>query len=234
MKTIPVQTLILNEVESRNLLKKYNIKQNQFEFAKSKEEALDASERIGYPLVLKVVSKKIVHKSDFGGVKINLKNRKEVDEAYDEIMANAESKKVALDEIEGVTVQKMISGVEELLIGAKRDPTFGTVIVVGLGGVLVELLKDISLGITPLTEKDIIKMIKKLKGYPLLDGYRGRKSADIKDFIKMIQAVEKMMIADESILELDLNPVIIKTVNNGCLAVDARIVKKGEGIKHEI
>lgn len=220
------QKRLLNEVESRELLSQYGIIQNDCEFARTKEEALTIADRMGFPLVIKIVSPKIVHKSDFGGVKVRLNSLEEVAQAYDEIMANARKHQVAADEIEGVTVQEMVAGVQELLIGAKRDESFGTIMVIGLGGVFVELMKDVSIGIAPLTEEDIHRMISKLKGYPLLDGYRGRERADVRAYVHMIQKVEAMMGKEESILELDLNPVILKPQGEGCVAVDARIVIK--------
>lgn len=226
MDTEIVQQRLLNEVESRELLKQYGIEQNECEFANNKSETLEIAQRMGFPLVLKVVSDKIVHKSDFGGVKVGLQNIEEVSEAYDQIMENSNKHDVSAEDIDGVTVQEMVTGLEELLIGAKRDLIFGTIIVVGLGGVWVELMKDVALGIAPLSESDIIRMLNKLKGYPLLDGYRGSEKADIPAFIAMIQKIESMVVKEKDILELDLNPVIIKKRGSGCATVDARIVMR--------
>jgi hypothetical protein len=224
MKSTDFQRRVLNEIESRELLKQYEITQNQFDFAPNKKIAIDKSNQIGFPVVLKVVSEKIVHKSNYGGVKVGLKNIEEVANAFDQIMASAQQHGVALKDIDGVTVQEMVSGVEELLIGAKRDPVFGPIIVIGFGGVLVELMNDVSLGILPLSKFDIEQMLTGLKGYQLLTGYRGRDMADIPSFIKLIKRVEVMMLSENSIFELDLNPVIIHKNNEGCIVVDARIV----------
>src|SRR5699024_9467382 len=143
---VQVKTTVLNEIDSRNILKKYYIEQNKTVFARNLDEVVMAANNIGYPIVLKVVSDKIVHKTDFGGVHINLNNEDDVKEAYSAIYRNALSNGVPAGEINGISVQKMEAGIEELIIGAKRDEVFGPVIVVGLGGVLVELMNDTALG----------------------------------------------------------------------------------------
>ncbi|QQK77786.1 acetate--CoA ligase family protein [Salicibibacter cibarius] len=218
--------ILLNEVESRKLLKKYGIQQNEYGFAKTKSEAKEIANNLTLPLVMKVVSPKIVHKSNFGGVKLGLNSLKDVVEAFDEINANANNFGVSNIDIDGVTVQEMESGVQELLIGVKKDDTFGNVLVVGLGGVFVELMKDVSLGISPLSESYIYKMVKNLKGFPLLDGYRGTERADVPAFVEMIKRVEVMVTEEDKVEELDLNPVIIKRNGDGCLAVDVRIITR--------
>lgn len=221
---VQVKTTVLNEIDSRNILKKYYIEQNKTVFARNLDEVVMAANNIGYPIVLKVVSDKIVHKTDFGGVHINLNNEDDVKEAYSAIYRNALSNGVPAGEINGISVQKMEAGIEELIIGAKRDEVFGPVIVVGLGGVLVELMNDTALGITPLSKENVIAMLSKLKGYPLLDGYRGRQKTDIQSIVTMVMKVQKLMMSQPEILEIDLNPIIVKEINKGSVAVDARIV----------
>jgi len=221
---VQVKTTVLNEIDSRNILKKYYIEQNKTVFARNLDEVVMAANNIGYPIVLKVVSDKIVHKTDFGGVHINLNNEDDVKEAYSAIYRNALSNGVPAGEINGISVQKMEAGIEELIIGAKRDEVFGPVIVVGHGGVLVELMNDTALGITPLSKENVIAMLSKLKGYPLLDGYRGRQKTDIQSIVTMVMKVQKLMMSQPEILEIDLNPIIVKEINKGSVAVDARIV----------
>lgn len=215
---------VLTEVESRKLLTEWDVPQNSHGFAATKEEALVMAEKMITTLVMKVVSSKIVHKSDFGGVKLGLKNVDDVANAYDEIMQSALSHQVREQDIEGVILQEMVEAVQEILVGVKRDPVFGVTIVVGLGGVWVELMKDISLGISPLKEKDILHMLQKLKGYPLLNGYRGQAKGDINALVQLIKKVETMALHNQHIAEMDLNPVMVKREGEGCLVVDARIV----------
>ncbi|WP_158599077.1 acetate--CoA ligase family protein [Planococcus salinus] len=227
MNTVPVNhppIHVLNEVESRKILKEYAVPHNKSAFAKTKEETIQEADKMEFPVVLKVVSPLIVHKSDFGGVQINLQNIQEVEEAFDLIYENAKKRGVVSNGIEGVIVQEMIEGKEEILVGIKRDPIFGPVLVVGLGGVFVELLKDVSLGIAPLEENEILNMLKKLKAYPLLNGYRGKEKLDIDALVQLCKKVVDMAIREDGILEMDLNPVILREEGKGAIAVDARIV----------
>ncbi|WP_174732000.1 acetate--CoA ligase family protein [Mesobacillus harenae] len=226
METAEMQTIILNEIESRQLLEDQNINLNKYAFTRTKEEAVNQARTMQFPLVMKVVSPVIVHKSDFGGVQVGLKTVEEVEQAYDRIYENAARKGVLRNEIEGVVVQEMIEGVQEILVGIKRDPIFGPVLVIGIGGIFVELFKDVQLGICPLTEEDVSKMIEGLKGFPLLNGFRGRKQADVNALISLSQKVSAMAMENEQIVEMDLNPVILKENGYGAVAVDARIVLK--------
>lgn len=228
MNVIKEETRVLTEVDSRELLRKYNVNLNKYKFIKTNEADKEFGnlKQLTYPLVMKVVSEKIVHKSDFGGVQLNLKNQKDIKRAFEKILTNAKRHDVQEKEIEGVLVQDMVSGVQEILIGVKRDPIFGAVIIIGFGGVLVEMLKDVALGICPLSENDVYKMLKKLKGYPLLEGYRGKPASDISAIVQMVLTVQEMVTKEKNIIEMDLNPVIIKEDGKGCIAVDARIVIK--------
>lgn len=219
-----ITTTVLNEIDSRSKLEAYNIAQNKTIFATSLEETIEAANSIGYPVVLKVVSDKIVHKTDFGGVHINLKSDSEVTHAYESIYFNARKKGIDESDILGISAQKMEFGIVEMIVGAKRDKVFGPVIVVGLGGVFVELMNDTALGITPLTTEDIVKMLKRLRGFPLLDGYRGKSKADVASFVEIVLSVQQLMIDEPKIIEIDLNPVIVKQSKDGAVAVDARIV----------
>jgi acetate---CoA ligase (ADP-forming) subunit beta len=226
MKTAENNKIILNEVESRQLLEGKNINLNKYAFTRTKEEAIDKAKVMQFPLVMKVVSPHIVHKSDYGGVMVGLQTLEEVDQAFDCIYENARKKGISSKDIEGVVIQEMIDGLEEIIVGIKRDPLFGPILVIGIGGIFVELFKDVQLGICPLTVEDIFKMIGKLKGYPLLDGFRGRKRTDIAALVSLSQNVVKMAMENEQIIEMDLNPVILKEEGYGAIAVDARIVLK--------
>ncbi len=215
---------VLNEVQSRNFIEKYDIPINSYIFVKSKEEAIDAANELGFPIVMKVVSPKIVHKTDYGGVQVNLMTTQSVAQAYDTILKNASEKGVKYEDIEGITIQKMEDGIQEIFVGAKRDPIFGPVIAVGLGGAWVELMRDVSLGICPLEFSDVRNMLESLKGYPLLNGYRGREKCDIEALVEFILRFSEMVMNENNILEVDMNPVIVKKERFGVVAVDARIV----------
>lgn len=219
-----LEPTVLTEIESRRFLQKYHINLNKAAFTTSKSETLKAAEKMSFPLVLKVASKEIVHKSDVGGVVTNIETTEEISQAYDSVYTNAAAKGIHEDKIDGVVLQEMINGQEEMLVGIKRDPLFGPVLVIGLGGVFVELMRDVSLGICPLTKVEILSMIKSLKGYPLLNGYRGRPKLDVDALVLLCEEIMHMALDDERISELDLNPVMIKEQGKGAIAVDARIV----------
>jgi len=218
------QYKILTEIKSRELLQSYGVEQNRYLVATGVEAAIEGAENLGFPVVMKVVSSKIVHKSDFGGVRVGLNNVKEIRTAYADIFRNAAERGIAPEEIDGVTIQEMVEGVTEFFVGIKRDPIFGPVILAGIGGIWVELMKDIAMRITPLEEDDISKMLRELKGFPLLEGYRGRKKADVSALIKFIKKVSDLSLDNPQIVELDLNPVIVKEMGKGVICVDARIV----------
>jgi len=171
--------------------------------------------KIRFPIVLKAVSPKIIHKTEFNAVKLNIKSKKEAIKAFKALKKLPEFKKAI--------AQEMISGTE-LIIGAKKDEIFGHVILVGLGGILTELLKDYSIRITPITRKEAIEMLQELKGFKLLKGYRGRKKANIKALISLLLKVNKMLEKEKWIKELDLNPVIVN--ERKALAVDIRIISE--------
>lgn len=215
---------VLTEIQSRQLLQQYGIRQNRYAFADSKEQALQLAGTMDKPLVMKVVSDKIVHKTDFGGVQLGLMSQEDVAQAFDAIYDNAAKKGVKPEEIQGVTLQEYVVGVQEMVIGVKRDAVFGPVLLVGIGGVLVELMKDVTLGICELEEREIYQMLTILKGFSLLDGFRGRKKADIPALVELIRKVQTMALNEASIVEMDINPVIVREEGQGAVAVDARIV----------
>lgn len=203
--------------EISKLLEGYGIKIADYRIAKDKKGVFDAASTIGYPIAIKVISPDIIHKTDKGCVKLDLKDEKELSEAYDEIKKNAGDAK-----IEGFIVQKMAEKGVELLVGGKKDAVFGQVVVFGVGGIFVEVFKDISMRVCPITKKDAEEMINEIKGYPLLQGVRGMKPVDLKAIISLLVNVSKLLDEHQEIKELDLNPVI--GYENGYLAVDARVV----------
>jgi len=212
---------LLTEIESKELLKKAGIPIVETKRARSKKEAISISKKAGFPVVLKISSPDVVHKSDSGGVKLGLANATQVGKAYNEIMSSV---KQAYSEaqIEGVSVQSMAPPGVEVIVGMSKDPQFGPVLMFGLGGILVEVLKDVSFRIVPVTERDAREMIREIKGYPVLEGYRGQKPASIPALEKLIVKVSQFVEKNPQIKELDLNPIF--AYPDKAVAVDARII----------
>ncbi|MFC2050290.1 acetate--CoA ligase family protein [Chloroflexota bacterium] len=211
----------LTEIESKELIGGTGIPVIEAKLARTKAEAVALSKKIGFPVVLKIVSPDVIHKSDSGGVKLGLDNAAEVSKAYGEIIS-AIKKHQPKAKIEGISVQKMARPGVEVIIGMTKDAQFGPVLMFGLGGILVEVLKDVSFRIVPLTKRDAREMIKEIKGYPLLEGYRGQEPADIPFLEAMILKVSDFIDTNPEIKELDLNPVF--AYKNRAVAVDARII----------
>jgi acyl-CoA synthetase (NDP forming) len=212
---------LLTEVESKELLKKAGIAVVEARLARSKKEAIATSREMGFPIVLKISSSDVVHKSDSGGVRLGLANASQVGKAYSQIIFSI---KQAYPEarIEGVSVQAMALPGVEVIVGMSKDAQFGPVIMFGLGGILVEVLKDVSFRMVPLTERDARDMIKEIKGYPVLQGYRGQKPASIAALEQLIVKVSEFVEKNPQIKELDLNPVF--AYPDRAVAVDARII----------
>lgn len=213
---------LLNEVEAKQVLEEAGIPTVRARLARTKDEAVAVARETGcFPVALKVVSPQITHKTDVGGVKLNLADEAAVADAFDQIMASV---KAAAPEatIDGVSVQAMARPGTEVIIGMTKDPQFGPVLMFGLGGILVEVLKDVSFRVVPLTPRDARQMVREIKGYPLLEGYRGSEPADVAALEKMILRLSDFVEATPEIAELDLNPVF--AYKDGAVAVDARIV----------
>ena len=211
----------LTEIESKELLQEAGISVIETKLARTKKEAISLSKSIGFPIVLKVTSPDIIHKSDSGGVKLGLANVTQVGNAYSEIMLSIRQG-FPKARVQGVAVQKMARPGIEIIIGVSRDAQFGPVLMFGLGGILVEVLKDVSFRIIPLTRQDAKEMIREIKGYPLLQGYRGQEPADIPYLEQLIVKVSELVEQYPQIKELDLNPVF--AYKDGAVAVDARII----------
>ena len=211
----------LLEPEAKTICAEYGIPVNKFQLAKTEKEASTYADEIGYPIVLKIVSPDIIHKSDAGGVKVNLKNTQEVVAAYKQIIENARNYK-ADAKIAGVLVQEMAPQSTEVIVGAIKDPQFGQTVMFGLGGIFVELLKDVNFRVAPITVEDAKEMITQLKAYPLLNGYRNTPPADIDALVAILCSVSRLVMENPEIKELDLNPVM--AYPKGAKTVDARII----------
>ena len=211
----------LTEIESKELLKETGIPVVESRLARTKAEAVSLSKKMGFPVVLKIVSPDVIHKSDSGGVKLGLANVAQVDKAYSTILS-AIKKHHPKAKIAGISVQKMARPGVEVIIGMTKDAQFGPVLMFGLGGILVEVLKDVSFRIVPLTKRDAHEMIKEIKGYPLLEGYRGQEPADIPFLEDLMLKVSDFVDKNPEIKELDLNPIF--AYKNKAVAVDARVI----------
>jgi acyl-CoA synthetase (NDP forming) len=212
---------ILTEIEAKELLKQAGISVVDTRLATTKEEALSISQQLGFPVVMKIASPDVTHKSDAGGVKLDLKTAKQVGKAYDDIL-KAIKKQYPEAKIQGVSVQKMARPGVEVIIGMSKDAQFGPVIMFGLGGILVEILKDVSFRIVPITRRDAREMIREIKGYPVLEGYRGQEAVDVANLEELILKVSSFVEQHPEVEELDLNPIF--AYSDGAVAVDARVI----------
>ena len=213
----------LTEIEAKQVFKEAGLQVTDTRLAVNKKDAITMSTAIGYPVVLKIVSPQIIHKTEANGVKLNLKSADEVGKAYDEIVASAKEKFPTAN-IHGVAVQGMAKPGVEIIIGMTLDAQFGPVLMFGLGGIFVEVMKDVSFGITPITKRDAGEMIRGIKGYPLLDGFRGTPKIDVANLESWLLKLSDFARTYPEIKEFDLNPVFAYA--QGAMVVDARIILK--------
>ena len=205
----------LLENESKEILEAYGIRTTGAEVASTEDDAVQMALNLGYPVVLKVLSKIVVHKTDAGGVKLGLNDEDDVRQAYREIAASFADK-----EMIGAAVQKMAVPGLEVIVGFTRDESFGPVLMFGLGGIFAEVLKDVTFRVLPITPDSIMEMIKEIKGYSLLTGYRGS-AVDIEALQDLLVRVSNLALSNPSIRELDINPAFLYP--SGYMAVDARM-----------
>jgi acyl-CoA synthetase (NDP forming) len=215
------ESRLLNEIEAKQLLHEAGIPVTRTVLAATEEEAIDQAGQIGYPVVLKIVSPDISHKSDVGGVKIGLEDAEAVSAAYNEILVNVQKAEPDAS-ITGIAVQQMAPAGTEVIVGMTTDPQFGPVVMFGLGGIMVEILKDVSFRVVPVEERDAIQMIDEIQGKAILDGVRGQPPADKAAITDAILKVSEFVERNPDVRELDLNPMLV--YREGAIAVDARIV----------
>lgn len=215
------QTRFLTEIESKELLKRAGIPVVEARLATTKKQAVSMGKELGFPVVLKVISADVIHKSDSGGVRLGLGNSTQVGRAYSDIMSSVRQRHPQAT-IQGISVQPMAPPGIEVIIGMSTDPQFGPVIMFGLGGVLVEILKDVSFRIVPVTRRDAAEMVREIKGYPVLAGFRGQKPASVPALEELIVKVSRFIEDNPQVRELDLNPVF--AYEDKAVAVDARVV----------
>lgn len=211
----------LLETEAKELLREYGIPVPDFKLIKSEEEITGLAKKINFPIVMKIVSPDIIHKTDAGGVKLNIKNETEARLAYREIISKAK-KYNKETKISGAIVYTMVPQGTEIIIGMMKDPHFGPVIMFGLGGIFVEVLKDISFRILPIEERDAGEMITEIKGYEIIKGARGNPPRDIQAIKEVLMKVSKLTMENPEINEIDLNPIFV--FEKGLQVVDARMI----------
>jgi len=216
---------MLSESEGYDLLRTFGVPVPQFRIVMTPHDAADAAESIGFPVVMKIISPQIIHKSDAGGVVVGIGSRDAAASAFERIITGA--KKYRHDaEIKGVIVEQQAEPGLELIIGGKTDPAFGKVITFGMGGTLVELMKDVTLRILPLDEQTIRTMVKEINGYPLITGYRGMKAKDEEALVAALTAINRFFEESPQVKEFDVNP--LRLYESGALAVDARVILSDE------
>jgi len=214
----------LSERESKELLKIYGVSVPNEKLVQSEEDATFAAKQIGFPVALKIDSKDILHKTEANAVKLNLKDEDEVRAGYREIMNNAQAYKPEA-KISGVLVAEMVSGGTECIVGVSKDPSFGPVLVLGLGGIFVEALEDVAMRLLPIHKIDAYQMIEELKGKKLLKGFRGKPAADIDQLVEIILRVGRLAYDLRGrIKEMDLNPVMVLPQGKGAKSLDALVV----------
>lgn len=212
---------VLTEIEAKVVLSEAGIHCNRTQLATDKSQAVSLSEKIGYPVVLKISSVDITHKSDAGGVKVNLQDRASVEQAFDEIMSSCRANYPHAD-IEGVAVQGMATPGTEIIIGMTRDASFGPVVMFGLGGVFVEVLKDVAFRVVPIDETDAAEMMDEIQGKALLAGYRGHEPVKLSCLRDMLVRLSDFVHVTPGIQEIDMNPVF--AYRDRATVVDARII----------
>lgn len=211
----------LFESEAMDVLKEYGIQVLEYRLAKTEKEAVVKANEIGYPVVMKIVSRDILHKTDYGCVKLNLRNKEEVKKAYNDILNNAQKNNKHV-RIEGIIIYPMAHQGIEVIIGITDDEQFGKAIMFGLGGIFVEILKDVSFRIVPLSKEDASEMIRETKGYDLLSGARGDYPKDIESIVDTILKISTLVSDYPEIKEMDLNPIYV--YKKGVKVLDARIL----------
>ncbi|UCE29712.1 MAG: acetate--CoA ligase family protein [Candidatus Bathyarchaeota archaeon] len=211
----------LLEPEAKTVCKEYGIPVTNFKVAKNVDEATEYAEEIGFPVVLKIVSPDVIHKFDVGGVVLNLNTPKAVEEAYRKILENVKNHKSNAN-IVGILIQEMAPQSTEVIVGATKDRQFGPALMFGLGGVFVEVLKDVTFRIAPISRNEAQEMITEVKAYPILKGYRGQPAVDINAIVEILLSTSRLVMDYPEIKELDMNPIIV--YEKGAKTVDARII----------
>jgi acetyltransferase len=212
----------VSEPLAKDILRAYDFNVPPGQLAASVQDAMDVSEKIGFPVAMKIVSPDIIHKSDMGGVKLNLGSREALRDAYDLMMLRIRQR-VPEARIEGVYVEKMCQRGREVILGMTRDPQFGPMLMFGLGGIFVEVMKDVTFHIAPITEEEAMQMLESTKSFALLKGVRGQASVDLSAIAVSLQRISQLVTDFPRIVEMDINPFIVGELGTESVAADARI-----------
>jgi acyl-CoA synthetase (NDP forming) len=212
--------MMLDEKASKDLISGYGIPVNEGYAVQAASEAAEKARHIGFPVAVKVLSPKISHKSDLGLVELNICSPDGVGDAYERIIRKARK----IDPDASAVVEAMARPGTEVIVGAKRDPQFGPTVLFGLGGIFVEVFKDVAIRVAPVDKRMAVAMIEETKGYAILKGFRGKKGVDLDAIADIIVKTSLLMMENEDVLELDINPVM--AYEKGAIAVDARVSMK--------
>lgn len=215
----------LGDAESREIMEAYGLRIPKSILARNAEEAVAAANTIGYPVVMKIASPDILHKSDIGGVRLNVANAEQVRDFFDLLIFRAQ-RYMPEAQIWGVLVQEMVARGKEVIIGVNRDPQFGPLLMFGLGGIYVEVLKDVTFRIAPISRQEAVKMLDDIRSYHLLRGVRGEKPSDLDAIVDAILRVSQLVTDFPEIVEMDINPLMVHEAGKGAAAVDMRFVLK--------
>jgi acetyltransferase len=218
--------LTVGDAEARRVMEAYGIPLPQSVLARNPDEAVEAAEKIGYPVAMKIASPDILHKTDIGGVRLNIRGADEVRDSFDLLNYRA-LRFMPEAEIWGVLVQEMVVGCHEVLVGMSRDPQFGPLLAFGLGGIYVEALRDVTFRIAPLARWEAKGMLSEIRGYSLLRGVRGERPADLEAIVDCILRLSQLVTDFPEIVELDINPLIVCEEGKGAVAVDLRMALSG-------
>jgi len=213
----------IGDAEAREVLEAYGFPIPESRLAESRDEAVDIAEEMGYPVVLKVASPEILHKTDVGGVKLNLNSPEDVRDAFDLIVYRA-GRYTEGAHIWGCLVQEMVTGGREVLVGMSCDPQFGPLVAFGMGGIYVEALKDVAFRVAPFSQREAEEMIREIRSYPLLEGIRGEPAADHEAMVDALMRVSQLVTDFPEIVELDINPLMVFEEGRGAMAIDMRLV----------
>lgn len=215
--------LTIGDAEAREILRAYGIRMPASKLAPTAEEAVAYADEIGYPVVMKIASPDILHKTDVGGIKVGLQNATDVRDAFDLLVYRA-TRFMPDAKVWGCLVQEMVSGAREIIVGMNRDPQFGPLLMFGLGGIYVEVLKDVAFRVAPISREEAHELVREIRSYNLLRGVRGEKPADVDALVDVLLRISQLVTDFPNIVEMDINPLMVLEAERGALAVDMRLV----------
>jgi acetyltransferase len=213
----------LGELEAREVIEAYGMRLPQSKLARSPDEAVQIASQIGYPVVMKISSPDILHKSDIGGVKVGLSDSTAVRDNYELIEYRAR-KYSSNARVWGMLVQEMVPKGREMLVGVSRDPQFGALVAVGMGGIYVEVLKDVAFRLAPISKQEVATQVRSIRTFPLLRGVRGEPPADIATIEDVVLRISQLVTDFPEIVEMDINPLVVHNQGEGAIVLDARII----------